>query len=50
MKIDEIYREVKEEAHIKADNLDIDLDFTNENPTLSVGDETYNLPEMPGRS
>jgi len=48
-KIDELSREVKEEAFKKADSLEIDLDFSNERPTLSIGDSIYSLPQLPPR-
>ncbi|MDM8542241.1 hypothetical protein QUF90_14260 [Desulfococcaceae bacterium HSG9] len=48
-KIDELSREVKEEAFKKTNSLEIDLDFSDEKPILSIGHSTYSLPQLPSR-
>jgi len=46
-KIDGLSEEVKEEAFAKADSLEIDLDFSDEKPILSIGDAVHKLPQLP---
>ena len=46
-KLDELSKEVKEEGLKNVDSLEIDLDFSDEKPKLSIGDSTYNLPQLP---
>ena len=46
-KIDEISQEAQKKAFEKADNLDIDLDFSDEKPKLIMGDTSYDLPALP---
>jgi len=46
-KIDELSKEVKEEALKNVKSSEIDLDFSDEMPKLLIGDSSYSLPQLP---
>lgn len=46
-KIDELSQEVRKEAFDKADNLDIDIDFSGKKPILNLGEASYELQQLP---
>lgn len=46
-KFDEIFEETQKKAFKHADDLDIDFDFSDENPKLMIGDNSYDLPALP---